>query len=96
MTAEPTAAKSPRANAPRLAKEEWSDSKSVELERSRTNLNKLVRGRKNGEKPMKYEEWSKSNELDRTLTPKFVGELFWRNTGRDFEQKVTKATKGRK
>ena len=64
-----TAAKSPVADAPRLAKEERSDSKSVELGRTRTNSNTPKNGKLVAKKPMNYEEWSKSIELDQTLTP---------------------------
>ena len=42
--------------------------KSVELGRTRSNRDKLERDEKNGRKPMNYAEWSKSIELDQTLT----------------------------
>ena len=70
-----------------------------ELDRSRTNCVELERTRarqKNGQKPTNYEEWSKSNELDRTLTPNFVKPWFQRDKRDFFEQKDTKFTKGRK
>ena len=43
-----------------------------ELEQTRTNSNKLERDEKHDKKPMNYEEWSKSIELDQTLTPNFL------------------------
>ena len=49
--------------------------KSVELARSLVNSRELFHNGKmesGFEKPMKYEEWSKSIKLDRTLTPNFV------------------------
>ncbi len=66
----------------RLASLEYCDSNSNELERTRTNSNKLEqtrtnsnklgRGEKGDENPMIYEEWSKSIELEQTLTPNFL------------------------
>jgi len=46
-----------------------------ELDRSRTNCVELDQTRarqKNGQKPTNYGEWSKSIELDQTLTPNFL------------------------
>jgi hypothetical protein len=46
-----------------------------ELDRTRPNCVELERAEKmeiGFEKPMNYEEWLKSIELDRTLTPNFV------------------------
>ena len=40
-----------------------------ELDRTRTNSKKLEKNRQN---PMNYEEWSKSIELEQTLTPNFA------------------------
>ena len=45
---------------------------------------------------MKYEEWSKSIELDQTLTPNFAARDCGRTEEKIFEQKVTKGRKGRK
>ena len=60
----------------------WFSHLLLEHDRTRTNSNKLEQTRtnsntpKNGgigrQNPMNYEEWSKSNELDQTLTPKFA------------------------
>ena len=47
-------------------------SKSVELERTRTNSNTTKIGGKDCQKPMNYEEWSKSNKLEQTLTSNVV------------------------
>ncbi len=47
-----------------------------EVGRTASNLNELehpLKRENNREKPMNYEEWSKSIELDRTLTLNFVG-----------------------
>ena len=51
----------------------------LELEQTRTNSNKLEQTRtpakmrgNDRENPMNYEEWSKSNELEQTLTPDFL------------------------
>ena len=43
-----------------------------ELGRTRTNCVELGRQKKCDENSMKYEEWSKSIELDQTVTPDFV------------------------
>ena len=45
---------------------------SVELDRTATNSNELGRREKSDEHPMNYEEWPKSVELDRTVTPNFA------------------------
>ena len=39
-----------------------------ELNRTATNSIKLDHDKKMGKNPMKYEEWSKSDKLERTLT----------------------------
>ncbi len=39
-----------------------------EVDRTASNLIEVERGRKSRRKPMKHGEWSKSIELDRTLT----------------------------
>ena len=49
--------------------------KSVELARSLVNSRELFHNGKMESgfvKPMKYEEWSKSIELDQTVTPNFA------------------------
>ena len=48
---------------------------AFEVGRTATNLIELEHPEKRGrnrQNPMNYEEWSKSIELDRTLTPNFV------------------------
>jgi hypothetical protein len=42
---------------------------------------------------MNYEEWSKSIELDRTLTPNFAAAELQKKRREDFEQKGAKGTK---
>jgi hypothetical protein len=48
------------------------DSKSIELRQTLTNCDKLGRGEKDDVNSMNYGEWSKSIELDRTVTPNFA------------------------
>ena len=45
---------------------------------------------------MNYGEWSKSIELERTVTPDFAARDDGRTEEKIFEQKETKVTKGRK
>ena len=52
-------------------------SNSIELEHPKN-------GGKNRQKPMIYEEWSKSIELDRTLTPNFLAAEFQRKSREEF------------
>jgi hypothetical protein len=42
-----------------------------ELDRTASNSNTPKKRGNNRQKPMNYGEWSKSIELDRTLTPNF-------------------------
>ena len=44
---------------------------------------------------MNYGEWSKSNELEQTVTPDFAALNNSRTEEKIFEQKVRKVTKGR-
>ena len=74
----------------------------IELARSRVNSGELARTfyeRKMGnrfENPMNYVEWSKSVELARTLTPNSSLRHGRRMEEKIFEQKLRKATKGRR
>ena len=43
-----------------------------ELDRTASNSIKLDHDKKMGKNPMNYEEWSKSDKLERTLTPIFA------------------------
>ena len=68
---------------------------SLERNRSRSNLIELEHDRNRRRKPMKYEGWSKSIELDQTLTPNSAARDGGRSDEKILEQKVTKVTKGR-
>ena len=48
------------------------NTKSVELEQTRTNSDTAKMQGNDCKDSMKYEEWSKSNELEQTLTPDFL------------------------
>ena len=68
-------------------------SNCVELGQTRTNSNTLKIGGRIRQKPMNYEGWSKSNELEQTLTPNFVLRDDGKTEEKIFEQKETKVTK---
>ena len=68
-------------------------SNCVELGQTRTNSNtSKTRGRIR-QKPMNYGAWSKSNELERTLTPNFVLRDDGQTEEKIFEQKGAKVAK---
>ncbi len=58
-----------------------------EVDRTASNSNELGRRNKSDANPMKYEEWSKSLELDQTLTPNFAASDYGRTEVKIFEQK---------
>ena len=68
----------------------------IELDRTASNLIELEPPKKLGndrKNPTNYGQWSKSIELNQTLTPDFVGKRIQQNRAKDFEQKATKVTK---
>ena len=68
-------------------------SNCVELGQTRTNSNTLKIGGRIRQKPMNYEGWSKSNELEQTLTPNFVLRDDGKTEEKIFEQKGAKVAK---
>ena len=78
-----------------LAQQERRSPNCVEVWQTRTNSDTPENGGNDRRKPMNYGEWSKSIKLDQTLTPNFAGSWIRGNWREDFEQKITKVTKGR-
>jgi hypothetical protein len=85
-----------RAKSPNSLELTRTHSNSLELARTHSKSRELFYDGKmecGVKNPMKYEEWSKSLELARTLTPDFSATELQRNRREDFEQKETKGRK---
>ena len=68
---------------PESPEEELRGLNSIELDRTASNSNKLGRDEKDDKNPMNYEEWSKSIELEQTLTPNSVANQIQWKTAED-------------
>ena len=70
-------------------------SKSVELEQTRTNSNTTKNGEKDCQKPMNYEEWSKSIKLEQTFASNFLqGGMAAERNRRLFNSGIARALRG--